>query len=90
MPIRELREKFGKGKPGEVLRRAVRAECPGGGIVLDALALAARNQTKSADWRQIYDYLIDVRNAMTNDVARRYEFKTATPLEDEKENEKTN
>ncbi len=78
MPVRDLRAKYGreKGKTGEALRRAVRAECPGGNELLDALTIASAVQKKSEECRKIYQLLLRGRESMIAEIARRYEFKS--------------
>ncbi len=77
MPVKELIEKYG-GKTSVALRRAVRAEIPGGSDLFDALQIAARNRYESDDWRRLHNALIRTREAFFKDVARKYGFKSAT------------
>jgi len=76
MPIKELVEKYG-GKPNVALRRAVRAEIPGGSDLFDALQIASRNRYESDDWRRLHNALIRTREEFFKDVARKYGLKSA-------------
>lgn len=42
MSLRKLRDKYGDGKPRQVINRAIRAEMVGGDNLLDAMELVAR------------------------------------------------
>ena len=39
MPIKELREKYGKTKSAQAINAGIRAEIPGGADLLDALGI---------------------------------------------------
>jgi hypothetical protein len=83
MPLRELRAKYGKtsGPAREAINRAIRAEVPGGGIVLDLLALT-RNAADRLGWeeadgrpsllRVLHERLAEAANEMDTEIRRRY------------------
>lgn len=83
MPIKELRDVYGNvKKTSSLLNRAVRAECVGGAELLDAIYIAAKNRRVSADWEKMFQALESVRAAMQNEIARRYQFKTAPQVDE--------
>jgi len=82
MPIKELRAKYGKNKKSRQLyNAAIRAECPGGGELLDLLELVSsmRGRVSSADeaskLQAIEDRLQLIRERMFYDVRDRWEIK---------------
>ncbi|MBO5046177.1 MAG: hypothetical protein IJO46_10670 [Thermoguttaceae bacterium] len=77
MPIQTLQEKYKKKDPRVALNSAIREEIPGGGALLQAFALASANQNASYEWGKIYKFLRQARDEATQEIAKRYELKSA-------------
>jgi len=82
MSIKELRTKYGRSKKSRQLyNAAIRAECPGGGELLDLLELVSsmRGRVSSVDeaakLRAIEDRLQLIRERMFYDVRARWGIK---------------
>lgn len=83
MPIRDLREKYGKGKGREVVNRAIRAELVGGDDCLDALQLMHRLTTRlkdrqiagAADAQLALDAVRRISEIMAAEIAKRYDLR---------------
>lgn len=58
------------------MNKAICAECVGASELLSAMNYASKKRRLSPSWAAMYDMLNEVRNAMTADVAKRYDFKT--------------
>ncbi len=82
MAVKELREIYGNTKAWQALNRAIRAEIPGGGDVLDALTLAgALRSTPKGD--ELFSRLLAARNEMQAAIARKYGFKSTLEAEND-------
>ncbi|MBQ2791264.1 MAG: hypothetical protein IJE97_16635 [Thermoguttaceae bacterium] len=77
MSARDLIEKYSKKNARLAINAAIREELPGGADLLDALTLAAAQRNSSYRWGQIYKMLESARDAAANEIARRYDLKTA-------------
>lgn len=78
MPIKDLQEKYGNTtNTRSLMNKAICAECVGGSELLDAMRFVASKRNYSPNWATLYELLNKVRDAMTADVAKRYDFKTA-------------
>jgi len=82
MSIVDLKKQYGKNKKSRQLyNAAIRAECPGGGELLDLLELVSsmRGRTNTADeaskLRTIEDRLQVIRERMFYDVRERWQIK---------------
>ena len=76
MPIKELKEKYGKSlKSPSVINRAVRAEVPGGSHVLDLLQQLFPMRERE-EFQPVYRKLEMTLGAMRDFVAQKYELKT--------------
>ena len=83
MPIRDLREKYGKGKGHEVVNRAIRAELVGGDDCLDALPLVNRLVRRlrergfagTDESQRALDALRECSEVMANVIADRYDLR---------------
>ena len=85
MPIKELCEKYRSRKPKHAVNRAIREELPGGNEVLDALflvhgladALSEKKSELAEKAIEAENALISARDAMAEEIARRYGFKNS-------------
>lgn len=77
MPIKDLQEKYGNTtNTRSLMNKAICAECVGASELLAAIQFVSHRRDRSANWAKIYELLNKVRDAMTADVAKRYDFKT--------------
>lgn len=72
MGLKELRQKYGKSESTRAVNAAIRAEIPGGGIVLDLLTKTHTLKNKDQNWAETYKSLLQIRDAMFNAVAEKY------------------
>ena len=80
MPIRELREKYGKSKVRQVFNAAIRAELVGGDDLLDAMPLVdrltirlkERDLAGQTEAQAALDALRDLREVMAAVIAKRW------------------
>ncbi|MBR2694155.1 MAG: hypothetical protein IKE69_08070 [Thermoguttaceae bacterium] len=78
MGIKELCDKYNRPHPNQAINAAIRAELPAGNEVMDLLALVGReNFRKPAKYQTIYDGLLTVRQRLADEIARRYNLKSA-------------
>ncbi|MBP3531627.1 MAG: hypothetical protein J6K20_05545 [Thermoguttaceae bacterium] len=78
MPIKDLQEKYGNTtNTRSLMNKAICAECVGASELLAAIQFASNRRERSQNWATLYELLNKVRDAMTADVAKRYDFKTA-------------
>ena len=87
--LEPLKTKYGGTKAREILNRTIRAECPGGNLVLDRIN----------DWHKIcvrlgwdanpepvhvtaYRHLMEIADALEDDVRTRHSLPAAPPRED--------
>jgi hypothetical protein len=66
----ELRKKYGKTNSREVVNRAIRAEVPGGGLLLDLIMLVHQMRQRNACPQAVMDRLQAIRDAMAEHVVR--------------------
>ena len=80
MPTKELRAKYRKSNQSAALNAAIRAELPGGGLVLDLLELT-HHAADRLGWREgdgpslpavIHGRLREAANEMEAEIRRRY------------------
>ena len=72
MSVKELCSTYGKKNTAPAVNAAIRAEVPGGAIVLDLLQRAASLRHKSEEWESEYVQLSKARNEMFNVIADKY------------------
>lgn len=71
MGFKELRQKYGKTS-ARAVNAAIRAEMPGGGIILDLLTKTHPLKNNDPQWADAYQSLLQARNEMFNAVAEKY------------------
>ncbi|MGN1064379.1 MAG: hypothetical protein ACI4QC_03115 [Thermoguttaceae bacterium] len=72
MSTKDLCAAYGKTHTATAVNAAIRAEIPGGSIVLDLLERASSLRHKSEEWSSEYVLLSKVRDEMFNVIARKY------------------
>ena len=82
MGVRELCLAYGKTHTPTAVNAAIRAEVPGGAIVLDLLQRAASLRHKSEEWESEYKQLSKARNEMFNVIADKYGLRSRKENED--------
>lgn len=87
MPIKDLQEKYGNTtNTRSLMNKAICRECAGAPELLAAIQFASHRRDRSSNWAKLYELLNNVRDAMTADVAKRYNFKTAPQTGEPNEN----
>lgn len=91
MPIRDLRDHYGGRDMRSAVNRAIRAECPGGGIALDRLA-TWHHICRRLGWGDgateppihvtAYRHLLEIVDAMELDVRHRWGMPDPPPRQD--------
>lgn len=83
MGIKELCSKYNRPHPNQAINAAIRAELPAGNEVMDLLAFVYReNIRKPPKYQQVYERLLEVRRCLADEIARRYQLKSAAAGED--------
>lgn len=72
MGLRELSQKYGKTESARSVNAAIRAEIPGGSLVLDLLTKTHPLRNKDPRWAEQYEILRKIRDEMFNVIAERY------------------
>lgn len=91
MSVKELCQKYNRPHPSQAINAAIRAEIPGGGIVLDLLnSTYPMAQKNPKQFQAFFESIQNARNEMAKSIALKYELKTATgEFHDEKTAEHT-
>ena len=83
MPMKDLRAVYGDKKAPLVINAAIRAELPGGGVVLDTLYKATQMLYRaSADEKPTVSFFVnrlaEIKQAMVSEILRRYNIEEAS------------
>lgn len=91
MGIRELGQIYGpKCKNRVILRRAISAELPGGAELCGLVDDLYRAKVKNPAFEPYWERAVATLDKMKDEIARRYDFKTAKKEESQDENDEEN
>ena len=78
MGVKELCQKYRRPHPEQAINAAIRAEIPGGGVVLDLLHQVYPQLARDPERLQsVFDSLRRARTEMAENIAARYGLKSA-------------
>lgn len=87
MTVKDLRAKYNNAKAAQAISRAVRAEIPGGSLLLDTLEIVSGRiqyrdrPSEQQVARMVIDDIAVARDMMRAEIAKRYELKDAGDVE---------